>query len=148
MSPLEKRSACVALLEFCVCVILCVCHSQGNPSRSAIHSHPTLEVRSILNPVACWDLISFPGNFWFQHRCRDQISPYRGRLDVLMAMVFLREVTVKVTLRCVVTVLWSKVVNSGTVGEKSSANYSHIRTSISCSRLWSKNSCQSWTHVL
>ena len=117
MSPLEERSACVALLEFCVC------HSQGNLSRSAIHSHPTLEVRSILNPVACWDLISFPGNARFRHTCWDQISPYRGRLDVLMAMVFPREVTVKVTFRCVVAVLWSKIVNSGTVGEISSAIY-------------------------
>lgn len=140
MSPLEKRSSCVALLEFCVC------HSQGNLSRSSIHSQPTLEVRSILNPVACWHLISFPGNARFQHTCRDQISPYRGRLDVLMMMVFSREVTVEVTFRCVVAVLWSKVFNSDTVGEISGAIYSHI--CISRSRLWSKNSRQNWTHVL
>jgi hypothetical protein len=38
MSPTENTSVRVAVLEFYVC------HSQGNLSPSAIHTHPTLDV--------------------------------------------------------------------------------------------------------
>jgi len=63
-----------------------------------------------------------------------------------MTMVLPREVTVEVTFRGVVAVLWSKVFDSDTVGEIICAIYSHICLSRSC--LWSKNSRQNWTHVL
>ena len=103
MSPTEKRSVCVALLDS-VCVTL-----RGIYLVQPSTLIPPSKSSGILSPVACWDLISTSGNAWFKRTCRDQVSTCRGRLDVPMARLCPRHVTVMVKFRRVVAVLWSKV---------------------------------------